>query len=135
MTSSTWFDQSAAAVDRVHTLLLLQALSVLAERTERDVRACLNTLQFLGRRQRSVRTADVECQPVGQKDITASAFAVWQQLFWLRVGAHGTLEFYVLRVACVRHICKTNTTRQSHSLAGLPQTLPSVSMKLSVLHR
>ena len=58
---------------------------MLAERTECDVRSCLNTLQFLARRQKDVRAADVAHQQVGQKDITRSAFAVWQELFWQRV--------------------------------------------------
>lgn len=58
---------------------------MLAERTECDVRSCLNTLQFLGRRQKSVRTADVAHTQTGQKDISRNAFAVWQELFWQRV--------------------------------------------------
>ena len=39
---------------------------MLAERTECDVRSCLNTLQFLARKQRTVRAADVEHQQVTQ---------------------------------------------------------------------
>ena len=62
-----------------------QALMALAEQTECDVRSCLHTLQFLSRRQRAVRPADVDAARVGQKDITKNAFSTWQELFWLRV--------------------------------------------------
>ena len=65
--------------------LEVQALTMLAERTECDVRSCLNTLQWLSRRQKHVRTADVAQAQTGQKDITRNAFAVWQELFWQRV--------------------------------------------------
>ena len=58
----------------------------LAEQTECDVRSCLHTLQFLSRRQRTVRPADIDAARVGQKDITKNAFAAWQELFWLRVS-------------------------------------------------
>ena len=63
-----------------------QALMTLAEQTECDVRSCLHTLQFLSRRQRTVRPADIDGARVGQKDITKNAFAAWQELFWLRVS-------------------------------------------------
>ena len=63
-----------------------QALMALAEQTECDVRSCLHTLQFLSRRQRTVRPADIDGARVGQKDITKNAFAAWQELFWLRVS-------------------------------------------------
>ena len=65
---------------------LTQALMTLAEQTECDVRSCLHTLQFLSRRQRTVRPADIDGARVGQKDITKNAFAAWQELFWLRVS-------------------------------------------------
>lgn len=62
-----------------------QALVTLADRTEGDVRCCLNTLQFLGRRRGAVRAADIASACAGHKDIATSAFSVWQQLFWQRV--------------------------------------------------
>ena len=44
------------------------------------MRACLHTLQFLARRCERVRLADVEGAAVGHKDVTRSAFSLWQQL-------------------------------------------------------
>lgn len=64
----------------------VQGLATLAERSAGDVRCCLNTLQFLGRRGRAVRAADVASTCAGHKDITRGAFAVWEQLLWTRVG-------------------------------------------------
>lgn len=65
----------------------LQALVTLADRAEGDVRCCLNTLQFLGRQRGAVRAADVASATAGHKDVSTSAFAVWQQLLWQRVRA------------------------------------------------
>jgi chromosome transmission fidelity protein 18 len=67
-------------------VFMRQALMALAEQTDCDVRSCLHTLQFLSRRTRTVRPADIDGARVGQKDVTKNAFAAWQELFWLRVG-------------------------------------------------
>ncbi|KAK9810822.1 hypothetical protein WJX73_010031 [Symbiochloris irregularis] len=57
-----------------------QALVALCDGTQQDVRACLNTLQFLARRCSHVQLQDVEGAAVGQKDLTRSAFSLWQRL-------------------------------------------------------
>lgn len=62
-----------------------QALAALAEGAQADVRACLNALQFLARRCSRVRVADVEREAGGHKDLTRSAFSLWQQLLSSRV--------------------------------------------------
>lgn len=64
-----------------------QALAVLAERSAGDVRCCLNTLQFLSRRRRTVKSGDVAGVCAGHKDVQQGAFAVWEQLLWTRVSA------------------------------------------------
>ncbi|KAK9809883.1 hypothetical protein WJX72_001010 [[Myrmecia] bisecta] len=61
-----------------------QALQALCERTEGDVRSCLNTLQFLARRTRRVRLAHIQALQIGQKDMSKGAFTVWQELFQKR---------------------------------------------------
>ena len=63
----------------------MQALASLCEGTEQDMRACLNTLQFLARRCERVRLADVEGAAIGQKDVTRSAFSLWQRLLSSKV--------------------------------------------------
>ncbi|XP_076434244.1 chromosome transmission fidelity protein 18 homolog isoform X3 [Peromyscus maniculatus bairdii] len=60
------------------------ALAALCEKTENDIRACINTLQFLygrGRRELSVR--DVQTTHVGLKDQRKGLFSVWQEVFQL----------------------------------------------------
>lgn len=56
-------------------------LRMLAEKTDCDIRSCLNTLQFLAKRQTMVRHSDLEGLSVGQKDMTKGAFHVWGELF------------------------------------------------------
>ncbi|XP_004705842.1 chromosome transmission fidelity protein 18 homolog [Echinops telfairi] len=60
------------------------ALAALCEKTDNDIRACINTLQFLhgqGRRELSVRT--VRSTHVGLKDQRKGLFAVWHEVFQL----------------------------------------------------
>ena len=62
-----------------------RALGYLAERSEGDVRACLNALQMLNREGKSVTLADVEPSAdsgaaCGEKDLTVQARALWQTL-------------------------------------------------------
>jgi len=60
-------------------------LRMLAERAECDVRSCMNTLQFLAKRQRLVRHRDVTGLGMGQKDMTKGAFQVWGELLQIKV--------------------------------------------------
>ena len=53
----------------------------LCDKTEQDLRSCLNTLQFLGKRRQAISSADLAGLQCGQKDISKSAFPMWQQLF------------------------------------------------------
>nr|XP_039333988.1 chromosome transmission fidelity protein 18 homolog isoform X1 [Saimiri boliviensis boliviensis] len=60
------------------------ALAALCEKTDNDIRACINTLQFLhsqGQRELSVR--DVRATRVGLKDQRRGLFSVWQEVFQL----------------------------------------------------
>lgn len=61
--------------------MTLQALTALCERTEHDVRSCLNTLQFLSKRTKAIRSLHVSGVQCAQKDMVKSAFGVWQDLF------------------------------------------------------
>lgn len=63
----------------------LQALTRLCEQTECDVRSCLNTLQFLARKGRPIKVADLAGLSIGQKDISKGAFAIWQDLLQIKV--------------------------------------------------
>lgn len=62
-------------------------LRMLAERAECDIRSCLNTLQFLSKKQKVVRQMDLKGFGVGQKDLTKGAFQVWGELLQKKKGA------------------------------------------------
>ncbi|KAM6166356.1 chromosome transmission fidelity protein 18 homolog [Erethizon dorsatum] len=60
------------------------ALAALCEKTDNDIRACINTLQFLhGRGQRELSVRDVQTTHVGLKDQRKGLFSVWQEVFQL----------------------------------------------------
>ena len=59
----------------------LQVLITLCDKTEQDLRSCLNTLQFLSKRKKLICSTDLTGLQCGQKDISKSAFQMWQQLF------------------------------------------------------
>ena len=62
-----------------------QALTMLAEKTDKDVRACLNTLQFLSKQKLRIRVSDVARVSVGQKDSTKDIFTLWNDLLSSKV--------------------------------------------------
>nr|XP_008120362.1 PREDICTED: chromosome transmission fidelity protein 18 homolog [Anolis carolinensis]XP_008120363.1 PREDICTED: chromosome transmission fidelity protein 18 homolog [Anolis carolinensis]XP_008120364.1 PREDICTED: chromosome transmission fidelity protein 18 homolog [Anolis carolinensis]XP_008120365.1 PREDICTED: chromosome transmission fidelity protein 18 homolog [Anolis carolinensis]XP_008120366.1 PREDICTED: chromosome transmission fidelity protein 18 homolog [Anolis carolinensis] len=60
------------------------ALVALCEKTENDIRSCINTLQFLysrGKKELTART--VQMAKVGLKDQNKGLFSVWQEIFQL----------------------------------------------------
>ncbi|XP_052051853.1 chromosome transmission fidelity protein 18 homolog isoform X1 [Apodemus sylvaticus] len=60
------------------------ALAALCEKTDNDIRACINTLQFLyGRGRRELSVKDVQTTHVGLKDQRKGLFSVWQEVFQL----------------------------------------------------
>ncbi|XP_032182570.1 chromosome transmission fidelity protein 18 homolog isoform X1 [Mustela erminea] len=60
------------------------ALAALCEKTDNDIRACVNTLQFLhGRGRRELSVHAVWTTRVGLKDQHKGLFSVWQEVFQL----------------------------------------------------
>ncbi|KAM4697486.1 chromosome transmission fidelity protein 18 homolog isoform 2-T2 [Rhinophrynus dorsalis] len=60
------------------------ALMALCEKTENDIRSCINTLQFLhgkGKKELNMRT--VQTMKIGLKDQNKGLFSVWQEIFQL----------------------------------------------------
>lgn len=92
----------------------LQALTRLCEQTECDVRSCLNTLQFLARKGRPIKVADLAGLSIGQKDINKGAFTIWQDLLQIKVCKPAP-AFIML------HACHY-TTALATLLAFLPST-------------
>ncbi|KAG6731295.1 hypothetical protein I3842_01G122700 [Carya illinoinensis] len=60
------------------------ALTALAEYTECDIRSCLNTLQFLNKKNETLSVLEIGSQVVGQKDMSRSAFDIWKEVFQRR---------------------------------------------------
>ncbi|KAI3353358.1 hypothetical protein L3Q82_019895, partial [Scortum barcoo] len=59
-------------------------LMSLCEKTDNDIRACINTLQFLhGRGHKQLNTKTIQCVSVGQKDQNKGLFHLWQEIFQL----------------------------------------------------
>ncbi|KAM6940353.1 chromosome transmission fidelity protein 18 homolog isoform 2-T2 [Xenentodon cancila] len=60
------------------------ALLTLCEKTDNDIRSCINTLQFLhGRGVKQLDTKTVQHVSVGQKDQNKGLFHLWQEIFQL----------------------------------------------------
>lgn len=79
------------------------ALAALCEKTDNDIRACINTLQFLhGRGQRQLSVQAVQTARIGLKDQRKGLFSVWQEIFQLpraqrhHVGQDLTLPTHLL---------------------------------------
>uniref|UniRef100_A0AAY4CQT5 Chromosome transmission fidelity protein 18 homolog n=1 Tax=Denticeps clupeoides TaxID=299321 RepID=A0AAY4CQT5_9TELE len=76
------------------------ALMTLCEKTDNDIRSCINTLQVLlhgrGKKQLDQRMVSSVC--VGQKDQNKGLFSVWQEIFQLprvkrkRIGAEALMS-------------------------------------------
>uniref|UniRef100_A0A8C6CMP5 Chromosome transmission fidelity protein 18 homolog n=1 Tax=Moschus moschiferus TaxID=68415 RepID=A0A8C6CMP5_MOSMO len=79
------------------------ALAALCEKTDNDIRACINALQFLHRRgQRELSVQAVQSTSIGLKDQRKGLFSVWQEVFQLpraqrrRMGQDPTLPTHML---------------------------------------
>ncbi|XP_006873987.1 PREDICTED: chromosome transmission fidelity protein 18 homolog [Chrysochloris asiatica] len=101
------------------------ALAALCEKTDNDIRACINTLQFLhgqGRRELSVRA--VQTTRVGLKDQRKGLFTVWQEVFQLpraqrrRVGQDLAVPAHTLPTGdlgpCVTDVALTSVSQRFH---------------------
>ncbi|XP_064317477.1 chromosome transmission fidelity protein 18 homolog isoform X2 [Phalacrocorax carbo] len=60
------------------------ALLALCEKTENDIRSCINTLQFLhSRGQKELSVQMVQTMKIGLKDQNKGLFSIWQEIFQL----------------------------------------------------
>ncbi|XP_024115257.1 chromosome transmission fidelity protein 18 homolog isoform X1 [Oryzias melastigma] len=60
------------------------ALMCLCEKTDNDIRSCINTLQFLyGRGHKQLDSRTIQSVSVGQKDQNKGLFHLWQEIFQL----------------------------------------------------
>jgi DNA polymerase III delta prime subunit len=58
-----------------------QLLQVICELTNRDIRSCLNTLQFLSRKSAHITPELFATSSFGNKDMTSNIFEIWKSVF------------------------------------------------------
>ncbi|XP_056018073.1 chromosome transmission fidelity protein 18 homolog [Ostrea edulis] len=61
----------------------LNTLLALCDKTENDIRSCINTLQFCFREKKELTMRAVQTMNVGQKDSNKSLFSMWYEIFSL----------------------------------------------------
>ncbi|XP_043944875.1 chromosome transmission fidelity protein 18 homolog [Protopterus annectens] len=78
-------------------------LTALCEKTENDIRSCINTLQFLhGRGKKALNIRMVQTMKIGLKDQNKGLFSVWQEIFQLprqqrkRIGQDPSIPIQIL---------------------------------------
>ncbi|ESP01463.1 hypothetical protein LOTGIDRAFT_230720 [Lottia gigantea] len=59
----------------------MNALLALCERTDNDIRSCLNTLQFVRQNRKELTVQSIQGMSIGQKDAHRSLFATWYEIF------------------------------------------------------
>ncbi|KAM6054227.1 chromosome transmission fidelity protein 18 homolog [Chlamydotis macqueenii] len=79
----------------------MAALLALCEKTENDIRSCINTLQFLhSRGQKDLSMQMVQTMKIGLKDQNKGLFSIWQEIFQLpkvqRIGMDPALPAQLL---------------------------------------
>lgn len=66
------------------------ALQILANKSECDIRASLNTLQFLASKDLPISSKEVDKAAVGCKDFRKSVFDIWDTLLFSRAGRYSS---------------------------------------------
>ncbi|CAB4009807.1 chromosome transmission fidelity 18 homolog, partial [Paramuricea clavata] len=61
----------------------MTTLLALCEKTENDIRSCLNTLQFLRQKRQNLTVDYIQSATIGQKDTQKTLFSLWQAIFRL----------------------------------------------------
>ncbi|XP_050392503.1 chromosome transmission fidelity protein 18 homolog [Patella vulgata] len=64
----------------------MNALLALCERTDNDIRSCLNTLQFVRKNRKELTVQSVQGMSIGQKDAHRSLFSTWYEIFTMPRG-------------------------------------------------
>ena len=64
-----------------HVVLRADALNILCQRTDNDIRSCLNTLQFLSARSSTISRDAIMHTCVGHKDRKVALFEAWKAIF------------------------------------------------------
>ncbi|XP_044184420.1 chromosome transmission fidelity protein 18 homolog isoform X3 [Acropora millepora] len=118
----------------------ITTLTALCEKTDSDVRSCLNTLQFIHKRHGRVWLEHVQTVDIGQKDSHRSLFSVWQEIFQLprpkrkRFAAYANNENQNSS-SCTRDLLSNDILAQNARNVGDQRRLSAVENRFhNVLH-
>lgn len=127
--------RSEKLVDRLQTICRREKLKAdkstlrgLVEKTECDIRSCLNTMQFIAKKQKTMKLSDIVSVGAGQKDISVGVFRIWKDLLHLRQGP--SIIGKVAESDSQRCLRRYNTLAdfgdQDLVLGGIFESLPSI---------
>ncbi|XP_064406884.1 chromosome transmission fidelity protein 18 homolog isoform X2 [Halichondria panicea] len=77
----------------------MSTLIALCEKTINDIRSCLNTIQFIGRKSTDISLGSVQTVSIGQKDAQRNLFSFWKEVFQLPTSKKHTLNQGPLRMS------------------------------------
>eukprot|EP00731_Ephydatia_muelleri_P038622 Em0832g1a len=95
---------------REHMTAAISALMALCEKSENDIRSCLNTLQFIHKNQKELTLATVQSISLGQKDAQRSLFSLWKEVFQLSTVKRHTLNTGPLKLSGMEEMLGPNPT-------------------------
>ena len=127
--------RSEKLVDRLQTICKRERLKAdkstlrgLVEKTECDIRSCLNTMQFIAKKQKTMKLSDIVSVGAGQKDISVGVFRLWKDLLHLRQGP--SIIGKVSETDSQRCLRRYNTLSdfgdQELVIGGMYESLPSI---------
>lgn len=127
--------RSEKLVDRLQTICRREKLKAdkstlrgLIEKTECDIRSCLNTMQFIAKKQRTMKLSDIISVGAGQKDVSVGVFRIWKDLLHLRQGP--SIIGKVAESDSQRCLRRYNTLSdfgdQDLVIGGIYESLPSI---------
>ncbi len=100
----------------------------LVERTECDIRSCLNTMQFIAKKKKSMKMSDISSVGAGQKDVSIGIFRLWKDLLHLKKGP--AIIGQAVETESQRCLRQYNAVAdfadQDLVLGGLFESLPSI---------
>lgn len=59
------------------------AITLLCEKADNDIRSCLSTLQFIYNQKKELLISDISGMEIGMKDVQKTLFAVWIEIFYI----------------------------------------------------
>ena len=127
--------RSEKLVDRLQTICRREKLRAdkstlrgLIEKTECDIRSCLNTMQFIAKKQKTMKLSDIVSVGAGQKDISVGVFRIWRDLLHLRQGPSiiGKVAESDSQRCLRRYNALSDFGDQDLVLGGIYESLPSI---------